>query len=96
MFNLAFDGITSFSIKPIRLVSTIGIIIFIISIIMFIYFLILHFQGNTISGWTSIIISVWAIGGLQLLATGIIGEYIGKIYIETKNRPKFIIDELLD
>ena len=96
MFNLAFDGITSFSIKPIRLVSTIGIIIFIISIIMFIYFLILYFQGNTISGWTSIIISVWAIGGLQLLATGIIGEYIGKIYIETKNRPKFIIDELLD
>ena len=63
---------------------------------MFIYFLIIHFQGNTISGWTSIIISVWAIGGLQLLATGIIGEYIGKIYIETKNRPKFIIDELLD
>lgn len=96
MFNLAFDGITSFSIKPIRLVSTIGIIIFLISIIMFIYFLIIHFQGNTISGWTSIIISVWAIGGLQLLATGIIGEYIGKIYIETKNRPKFIIDELLD
>lgn len=96
MFSLAFDGITSFSIKPIRLVSTIGIIIFLISIIMFIYFLIIHFQGNTISGWTSIIISVWAIGGLQLLATGIIGEYIGKIYIETKNRPKFIIDELLD
>ena len=91
MLNFAFDGITSFSVKPIRMVKTLGIIIFAISILMLIYFLITWCIGWTVPGWTSIVVSVWAIGGLQLLAIGIIGEYIGKIYMETKARPKFIV-----
>ncbi len=62
---------------------------------MLVYFLVRHFMGDTVEGWTSIVVSVWAIGGLQLLAIGIIGEYIGKIYLETKERPKFIIDKYL-
>ena len=77
MLNFAFDGITSFSVKPIRMVTTLGIIIFAISILMLIYFLITWCIGWTVPGWTSIVVSVWAIGGLQLLAIGIIGEYIG-------------------
>lgn len=95
MLNFAFDGITSFSVKPIRMVTTLGIIIFTISILMLIYFLITWCIGWTVPGWTSIVVSVWAIGGLQLLAIGIIGEYIGKIYMETKARPKFIVQEYL-
>lgn len=95
MLNFAFDGITSFSVKPIRMVTTLGIIIFAISILMLIYFLITWCIGWTVPGWTSIVVSVWAIGGLQLLAIGIIGEYIGKIYMETKARPKFIVQKYL-
>ena len=95
MLNFAFDGITSFSVKPIRMVTTLGIIIFAISILMLIYFLITWCIGWTVPGWTSIVVSVWAIGGLQLLAIGIMGEYIGKIYMETKARPKFIVQEYL-
>ena len=81
MLNFAFDGITSFRVKPIRMVTTLGIIIFAISILMLIYFLITWCIGWTVPGWTSIVVSVWAIGGLQLLAIGIIGEYIGNIYM---------------
>ncbi|MCD7727685.1 MAG: glycosyltransferase family 2 protein [Ruminococcus sp.] len=95
MIALAFEGITSFSIKPIRFITFLGIFIFCVSIIMLIYFLIRHFTGATVQGWTSIAVSVWAIGGLQLFAIGIIGEYIGKVYLETKERPKFIIEEYL-
>ncbi|MCC8192614.1 MAG: glycosyltransferase family 2 protein [Ruminococcus sp.] len=95
MIALAFEGITSFSIKPIRFITFLGIFIFCVSIIMLIYFLIRHFTGATIQGWTSIAVSVWAIGGMQLFAIGIIGEYIGKVYLETKERPKFIIEEYL-
>lgn len=95
MLAFAFEGITSLSIKPIRLITTTGFFIFGISIAMLIYFLIRHFTGATIAGWTSTIVSIWAIGGLQLLAIGIIGEYIGKIYLESKHRPKFIIDKYL-
>lgn len=95
MISFAIDGITSFSVKPIRLVSSIGLIIFLISLLMLVYFLLSFSTGNTVPGWTTIVISVWAIGGLQLLATGIIGEYIGKIYLETKARPRFIVEEYL-
>ncbi|MCD8328615.1 MAG: glycosyltransferase family 2 protein [Ruminococcus sp.] len=95
MIALAFEGITSFSIKPIRFITFLGIFIFCVSIIMLIYFLVRHFTGATIQGWTSIAVSVWAIGGLQLFAIGIIGEYIGKVYLETKERPKYIIEEYL-
>lgn len=95
MLNFAFDGITSFSVKPIRLVTTLGILIFTVSILLLLYFFITWCIGWVVPGWTSIVISIWAIGGLQLLAIGIIGEYIGKIYLETKGRPKFIVDEYL-
>ena len=92
MLSFAFEGVTSMSIKPIRMISILGFFIFLTSIGMLFYSLIQHFSGNTIEGWTSIAVSVWAIGGLQLLAIGVIGEYIGKIYLETKQRPKYIID----
>ena len=96
MLAFATDGITSFSIKPIRMITTCGFLIFAISLIMLIYFLVAHFMGRTVHGWTSTIVSIWAIGGLQLLAIGIVGEYIGKIYLETKARPKYIIETVLD
>ena len=95
MLAFAFEGITSLSIKPIRMITTLGLVIFLMSIFMLIYFLIRHFTGATVTGWTSLAVSLWALGGLQLLAIGVIGEYIGKIYLETKERPKFIIDEYL-
>lgn len=96
MLSFALEGITSFSVKPIRLITALGFFIFTISIIMLLYFLIVYLLGKTVAGWTTIVISVWAIGGLQLLALGVIGEYIGKIYMETKERPKFIIESYLN
>lgn len=93
MLAFAFEGIASLSIKPIRLITTTGFLIFGISLLMLLYFLIRHFTGATIQGWTSTIVSIWAIGGLQLLAIGVIGEYVGKIYLEAKHRPKFIIEK---
>lgn len=96
MISFALDGITSFTIKPIRFIVLLGFIIFLISIIMLIYTLFRHFSGQTIIGWASVMTSVWAIGGLQLLSIGIIGEYIGKIYLETKARPRYIIEEYLE
>lgn len=95
MVNFALDGITSLSVKPIRFITLLGVLIFSVSILMLIYFLVVHFMGKTVAGWTSIVVSVWAIGGLQLLAIGIIGEYLGKIYLETKNRPRFITETYL-
>lgn len=95
MLSFALDGITSFSIKPIRFITGLGLLIFVISILMLLYFLILHWTDHTVAGWTSIMVSVWAIGGLQLLAIGIIGEYIGKTYLETKRRPRFIVEKYL-
>lgn len=96
MISFALEGITSLSIKPIRFITALGIGIFMVSIIMLIYFLVIHFMKGVVQGWTTIVVSVWAIGGLQLLSIGIIGEYIGKIYLETKQRPKYIIDEYLE
>lgn len=96
MISFALEGITSLSIKPIRFITALGIGIFVMSIIMLIYFIVLHYVKGVVPGWTTIVVSVWAIGGLQLLSIGIIGEYIGKIYLETKQRPKFIIDEYLE
>ena len=95
MLALAVDGITSLSIKPIRFIVFLGMLTFVCSIAMLIYSLVQHFLGNTSIGWTSLIVSIWAIGGLQLLAIGVIGEYIGKIYLETKERPKYIIERVL-
>lgn len=92
MISFALDGITSFSVTPIRLVLLVGSASFIISLLFGIYFLSLKFFGNTELGWTSLITSIWLIGGLQLIAIGLVGEYIGKIYKETKKRPKYIVD----
>ncbi|MBS4190822.1 glycosyltransferase family 2 protein [Bacillus sp. FJAT-49705] len=92
MLAFSFEGITSFSITPIRLVMVIGFMSFCISFLFGAYFLGLKFFGHTEMGWTSLITSIWLIGGLQLIAIGLIGEYIGKIYSETKRRPKFMID----
>lgn len=96
MLSFAFDGITSFSIKPIRFILSLGTLIFIISIAILVYSLIRHFMGATVLGWSSLMVSIWALGGLQLLATGVIGEYIGKMYLETKERPRFAIQDVLD
>ena len=95
MLAFAMDGITSFSIKPIRMITTMGVFIFSISILMLIYSVVQHFLGNTVSGWSSTMVSIWAIGGLQILSMGVIGEYVGKIYMEAKARPKFIIEKFL-
>ena len=95
MISFALNGITSFSIKPIRMITALGILIFSVSILMLVYFLIRHFTGNTVQGWTTLAASVWAIGGLQLLAIGVVGEYIGKMYMETKARPKYVIEKYL-
>lgn len=96
MLSFAIEGITSLSTKPIRLITGLGFFIFIISIGMLIYSLIRHFMGATIVGWTTLMASVWAIGGLILLSLGVVGEYIGKIYLETKARPRFIIESFLN
>jgi glycosyltransferase involved in cell wall biosynthesis len=97
MIAFALDGITSFSIKPIRIITGIGFVIFFISIVALIYSLIVNIVGKTVTGWTSLTISIWMLGGLQILSLGVIGEYVGKIYKETKQRPKFIIaDKLID
>ena len=96
MLNFAVQGITSLSTKPLQMITRVGFAIFLVSIVMLIYSLVRHFIGATVVGWTALMTSVWAIGGLILLALGIIGEYIGKIYLETKARPRFIIQEYLD
>ncbi|MCD7742561.1 MAG: glycosyltransferase family 2 protein [Ruminococcus sp.] len=96
MLSFAIEGITSFSVKPIRFITWLGFFIFLVAIILLIYFLVIHFIGKTVAGWTTMVVSVWALGGLQLLAIGIIGEYIGKIYLETKSRPKYIIETNLE
>ena len=96
MLAFAADGITSFSVKPIRLVLTTGVVIFMMSLAMLLYALIAKLTGNTSAGWTSLMGSIWLIGGIQLLSLGVIGEYIGKIYNETKRRPRFIIECVLN
>lgn len=95
MLSFAWNGITSFSIKPIKFVLNIGITIFILSLIIMIYSVIVKILGNAVSGWTFIICSIWMVAGIQMLSLGIIGEYIGKIYSETKKRPRYIIEENL-
>ena len=95
MLHFSWDGITSFSIKPIKMVLSIGIIIFVVSLFVMIYSLIVKLLGFTVSGWTFIVCSIWLLAGVQMLSIGLIGEYVGKIYSETKHRPRYIIDETL-
>ena len=96
MLSFAFDGITSFSIKPIRFILSIGMIIFLVSLGILIYSIVRYCMGETVLGWSSLMVSIWALGGLQLLATGIIGEYIGKVYLETKERPRYAVQDVLN
>ncbi len=95
MLNFAWDGITSFSVKPLRMIATLGFVILFISFVIMIYTLVRKVMGNTVDGWAFLNISIWFIGGLQMLSLGIIGEYVGKMYNETKARPRFIVSENL-
>ncbi len=96
MISFAVDGITSLSSKPIHLISLAGIGIFFFTVIYVLYLMIGHFFfGRAVQGWTSLMVSIWGVGGLELLAIGIIGEYVGKTYLETKSRPRYIVKEYL-
>jgi glycosyltransferase involved in cell wall biosynthesis len=96
MLAFAIDGITSFSVKPLRLITTLGVIIFLISLLMLVYTLVAFIGGRAVTGWTSTLASIWFIGGIQLLSLGVIGEYVGKVYNESKHRPRFIIDRYVN
>ncbi len=96
MIDFAFEGITSLSVKPIRMITNLGLLVFLVSIVFLIWGIVQHLRGVTVPGWSSLIVSIWAIGGLVLLSIGVVGEYIGKIYLETKGRPRFIIEETLN
>ena len=92
MVNFAIDGITSFSIKPVRMVFSLGLMFMAIALVILIYVLYNHFTGHTAWGWSSLILSIWFVGGCILLGLGIVGEYIGKIYIEVKHRPRYNVE----
>ena len=93
MLNFAIDGITSFSVKPLRLITTFGLLFMFVAIVIIGYALYEHLIGHTIVGWTSLLVSLWFIGGAILTAIGVIGEYIGKIYKEVKRRPRYFIEK---
>lgn len=95
MLHFAWDGITSFSVKPIKLVLNVGIIMFLISLIVLIYSFVVKIMGTAVSGWTFIVCSIWLVAGIQMLSIGLIGEYIGKIYSEAKARPRYVIEKEL-
>ncbi|MGF7048874.1 glycosyltransferase involved in cell wall biosynthesis [Paenibacillus sp. DS2015] len=96
MISFALDGVTSFSVSPIRFITMMGMLFFLLSIITAVYVLASKFNGNAVSGWSSLMISIWFIGGVQLVSMGMIGEYIGKIYKEVKDRPKYTEEIKLD
>lgn len=95
MLSFAWDGITSFSIRPITLISVLGLLIVVCSVIAFIYTLISYFVGYSSPGWASLMISIWFLGGVQLFSLGIVGQYVGKTYMESKERPRYFIEEFL-
>ena len=95
MLALAFNGITSFSVKPISLILGLGVAIIALAVLAAIYALVAYFMGNTVPGWTSLMLSIWFIGGVQLFAIGLVGMYIGKIYMEVKERPRYNIEKIL-
>lgn len=96
MLAFAMEGITSLSVKPLRMITGLGFLIFLISLVMIVYNLVRWVGGNTVTGWASLACSLWALGGLILLSLGVVGEYIGKIYLETKGRPRFLIRQVLE
>lgn len=95
MISFALDGITSFSVKPLKLISSLGILISVLSVFGLLYALISYFAGWAVSGWTAIVCSIWLLGGLQMLCLGVVGGYIGKIYSEVKDRPRYRVEEHL-
>lgn len=95
MLALAFNGISSFSVKPISMIVGLGMIILVCAVLAAVYALISYFTGSVVPGWTSLILSIWVLGGLQLIAIGIVGLYIGKIYMEVKHRPRYNIEKVL-
>lgn len=95
LLNIAIDGITSFTNKPVRMVSVLGILFLFISLIIMIYVLVSFFRGISITGWASLMLSLWFCSGCLLVSMGVIGEYIGRIYIEVKDRPRYNIEETL-
>ena len=96
MLSFATDGITSFSVKPLKMITHLGGLVCIVSLVMFIWSIVQHFTGHTVEGWSSLMVSIWFLGGVQLVCLGVIGEYIGKTYAETKRRPRFIIESILN
>jgi len=92
---LAVDGFMSTNVRPLRIVAWIGTIVFVLAALFGIFFVIQWILGWTVPGWASIIVSIWALGGLQLLTLGIIGEYISSIFLEVKDRPRYIVREIL-
>lgn len=96
MLALAWNGISSFSIKPISMITWLGMFIIICSIVAMIYVLVSLFTGNVQPGWSSLMLSIWFLGGVQLVSIGLIGQYIGKIYMEVKQRPRYNVEKLLD
>lgn len=95
MMSFAVDGITSFSIRPVRMVLTLGIVFLFIALAMLVYVLVAYFTGRAVSGWASMILSLWFIGGCVLIGLGVVGEYIGKIYIEVKDRPRYHLEQCI-
>lgn len=93
MISFAMEGITSFSVKPIRYITVLGVLFALLGVAMAIYAIVSHARGTAVAGWTSTMMSIWLIGGVQLIALGLIGEYVGKIYSEVKRRPRFIVEE---
>lgn len=96
MISFALDGMTSFSIKPLKLISSLGVLISIFSVFGLLYALISYFTGNTVAGWTAIVCSIWLLGGLQMLSLGVVGGYVGKIYSEVKQRPRYRVETHLN
>ena len=96
MLSFALEGVTSLSVKPLRMITGLGFLVFFVSLVMIGYNVVRWATGNTVTGWASLACSVWLIGGLILLSLGVIGEYVGKLYLESKGRPRFLIREVLD
>ncbi len=96
MLSFALEGITSFSVKPLKLIARLGGLVCLVSLAMFIWSMVQHFTGHTVAGWSSLMVSIWFLGGVQLICLGVIGEYIGKVYAETKRRPRFFIENVLN
>ena len=96
MLSFAMEGITSLSVKPLRMITGLGFLVFLVSLVMIVYNIVRWAMGATVTGWASLACSIWLIGGLILLSLGVVGEYIGKIYLESKGRPRFLIRQVLE